>query len=283
MGVQVPPRTRMKRLVTDEAFYTPDQLAARCVSRVQSVVAFNDFDLIVEPSAGSGVFYDLLPVSKRVGIDISSSRPDILASDFLSWSPTRSTDRIMTLGNPPFGARASLAFRFISHAATFSNIIAFILPRSFKKDSFLNRFPAQFHLLTSFDDHESFRTHKGDTAVKTVFQIWEKRTYERKKIWRPHTHPDFHMRHAHLSRVSPNALRELRSNYAFTIPQVGSDFRPRDVRLVERGSHWFIQPRQPGVHEVFQNCDFSFLNEMNTVVTSVSRADIVQAYSSAKG
>jgi predicted RNA methylase len=189
----------------------------------------------------------------------------------------------MTIGNPPFGARGSHAIQFMNHAATFSDVIAFILPRSFKKDTFYNRVNPYFHLTSSFDDHEYFRESDRSAQIKTVFQIWQRESDRRGKIARPRSHADFTMRHAHLSRVSEGALRQLRSQYEFTIPQVGSNFFPRDVHSVKRGSHWFIHPLQPGVREVFQKCDFSFLDDMNTAHKSLSKADIVQAYRSAKG
>jgi hypothetical protein len=91
------------------------------------------------------------------------------------------------------------------------------------------------------------------------------------------------MRHAHLSRVTPAQLAELRQRYEFAIPQVGFDFAPRNPHKLTKGSYWFIKPNVDGVFEVFANLDFSFLDGMNVAHKSLARADIIRAYMVAKG
>lgn len=75
-------------------------------------------------------------------------------------------------------------------------------------------------------------------------------------------------------------LIKLRNEYDFTIPQVGT-FTLKDSDVVDRGSHWFIQPCSPVVREIFERLDFTFLAGMNTAHASLSKADIVQAYEQA--
>lgn len=271
-----------KRHVTDEAYFTPPSLAADSLGVVTAHFPLADFDLIVEPSAGDGVFLDLLPADRRIGIDITPRRSDLVQQDFLRWFPSDPTKRILVIGNPPFGQRAALAIRFIRHAAGFADVIAFILPRSFNKDTFQNRVPLEFHLVASQNLDDAFRIGGNrEQRVRTVFQVWERRESYRDAAKRPDSHPHFRLKHAHLSRVSPNQLAELRDEFPFTIPQVGLTFRPQDTATVEKGSHWFIQPLAPGVRDVFDRLDFSFLEDMNTAHTSLSKADIVQAYETA--
>jgi len=86
------------------------------------------------------------------------------------------------------------------------------------------------------------------------------------------------MRHCHLSRVSADELARLRNTYAFTIPQVGADFAPRDPGQVTKGSHWFIRPKAPGVRDRFERLDFGFLEGMNTAHMSLAKRDIIRAY-----
>lgn len=267
----------VKRVVGSEAFFTAPELAQQCVEFVQRSFPIEDFDLIVEPSAGDGVFLRQLPQGRSIGIDVSPQGPDVLKADFLSWVPPRE-GRILVIGNPPFGQRAALAVRFIQHAATFADVIAFVLPRSFNKETFQFRVPLQFHLIDSFQPDLPFRTASGKATIKTVFQVWERGNNPRQHVRRPTSHPDFAMVHAHLSRTSDSALAQLRGASDFTIAQVGQDFRPRDAGSVTRGSHWFVTGRVPGVREVFARADYTFLADMNTAHTSLSRADIVQAY-----
>jgi len=268
----------VKRQVTGELYFTAPHLAARCVEFVAARCDLASFDLIVEPSAGEGVFLSLLPADRRIGLDISPAHPEITQADFLSWRPGKALDRILTIGNPPFGQRAAIAVDFIQHAASFSDTIAFILPRSFNKYTFQNRVPREFHLLDSFDCDDFCDPQGSACKVSAVFQIWYRQTTLRDLVVLPSSHPDFEMCHAHLSRISAARLSQLRTDYEFTVPQVGSDFRPRAVDSVTKGSHWFIKPKVPGVKQRFELLDFSFLDGMNTAHKSLSRKDIVAAY-----
>ena len=268
----------MKRQVDKEQFFTPQHVAEACVALAQSTIDFNAFDVIVEPSAGVGTFLDLLPADRRIGIDIDPQRSDLIAADFLGWRPEANAGRVLVIGNPPFGQRAALAVAFITHACTFADVVAFILPRSFRKYTFQNRVPRTFHLQASLDCDEFVTRDGTPVSVKTVFQVWRKQDALRDLVHPPDKHPHFDMKHAHLSRVSPEQRAALRRDYAFTIPQVGSDFRPRSVDDVTQGSHWFIRPLVDGVQERFTELDFSFLDDMNTAHKSLSKRDIIAAY-----
>lgn len=271
----------VKRIVGKEQYFTDPLLAKKSVGFLDSIFPLQGFDLIVEPSAGDGGFLRLLPENKRVGVDIDPQpgMDELIESDFLSWSPGVAEGmRVLTVGNPPFGQRSALAFKFIHHASEFSEVIAFILPRSFKKYTFQNRMPDYFHLAGEFDCDE-FYTPDGKVAkVKSVFQVWEKKAAKRDKLQLAVSHPDFEMKHAHLSRITDEELEKMRTEYPFTIPQVGANFLPRDSAEVTQGSHWFIKPLVAGVRERFEQADYSFLSGMNLAHTSLGKADIIRAY-----
>ena len=239
------------------------------------------FGLIVEPSAGAGAFFTCLPPETRIGLDILPLHDEVAPIDFLNWEPDPDHGRVLTIGNPPFGRRAKLAVQFIEKAAEFSDVIAFILPRSFNKYTFQNRVPSAFHLVDSLECEE-FETPDGaPLTIKSVFQIWEKRDTPRAKPKAVRTHPDFELRHAHLSRVTPAQMALLHQEYEFAIPQVGKTFTPRDAATITKGSHWFVKPNKPGVRKKFENLDFTFLDNMNVNLKSISKADIVAAYQAA--
>jgi hypothetical protein len=264
--------------VGHEQYFTDPDLAARCVTFAASVLAFEDFELFVEPSAGGGSFLRLLPADRRIGIDLEPRDGEIARADFLQWEPPPVSGPILTIGNPPFGQRAALAMEFLARACTFSEAVAFILPRSFNKYTFQDRVDPRFHLLGGFDC-DGFHDLNGDTrAIKAVFQVWSRGHQDRPLTVHATTHPDFDMRHCHLSRASAAELAGLRTTYAFTIPQVGSDFSPRDPERVTRGSHWFIRPKVPEVRRRFERLDFGFLDGMNTAHKSLSKKDIIVAY-----
>jgi len=177
---------------TLDQFFTKGDVAARCLETLDRhmIGATGDW-LWIEPSAGGGVFFDLMQFPK-IGLDIMSQRADITQTDFLSWHPCHLNRKIAVVGNPPFGKNASLARRFFDHAAEFADIIAFILPRTFEKPAFLNRLNRHMHLvLAHVLDEYSFEFDGAPYSVPTVFQIWERRETLRPVSQSIRTHRDF--------------------------------------------------------------------------------------------
>lgn len=272
---------RTKRIVDREEYYTSHDLAEMCVDFTKRYLSFDSFQYVLEPSAGDGVFGRLLPETKRICIDIHPRSEIVEKCDFLRWHPPLLHGPILTIGNPPFGQRAALAVKFFERACTFSDAVAFILPRSFRKHTFLNRIDPMFHLAGQFDC-DSFRTPDGEPlSVKSVFQVWVKRAIARETIQLATTHDHFSLKHFHLSRTSPEGLEAARRNYDFAIAQVGANFRPKDPIDVAAGSYWFVKAHREGVREVFERLDFSFLEGTNTAFMSLSKKDIIQAYDDA--
>jgi hypothetical protein len=272
---------RVKRTVDLEQFYTCRILAAKCLASVEKHFEIASFRVVLEPSAGDGAFFSILPESNRIGIDLDPMAQGIIEADFFHWEPPLFEDNILTIGNPPFGQRGSLAVEFVNRACQFSRVVAFILPRTFRKDTFFNRVDSRFHLVEQFDC-DDFRTPSGEkVAVKSVFQIWERRNKKRPPISRDLTHEDFDLKHAHLSRISQEELLNLRVDFDFAIAQVGSNFVPKDVFEVTKGSYWYVKELKPGVREVFEKLDFGFLDGLNLSFKSLSKKDIIQAYNTA--
>ena len=125
-----------------DQFYTKPEV----VDRVLSLINCSLFDYVVEPSAGAGDFLRRLPKDTRVGIDLEPADPEIEQGDFFDFKPA-TTKNVLTIGNPPFGKNSSLAVKFFNHAASFSDCIAFIVPRTFRKPSIINRLHQNFHLI----------------------------------------------------------------------------------------------------------------------------------------
>ena len=90
-----------------DKFYTKQEVAKKCLS----VLDLDKYDAILEPSAGSGAFFYLLPENKREGIDIAPDlEEDILEADFLQYFPAWSgKKKYLVVGTPPFGKNRSLA------------------------------------------------------------------------------------------------------------------------------------------------------------------------------
>ena len=173
-------------------FYTKPEIAKKCIAAMN----IEEFSLIVEPSAGHGDFLAALPEGKEViAMDIDPKHPEVIEQDFFNFH-VESHGKIAVIGNPPFGKNSAQAVAFIKHAATFADTIGFILPRTFKKTSIINKLPKNLFLKGEVELPErAFYVECGDTiedfGLRGVFQIWEKTDNLRKKIIEEKTHPDF--------------------------------------------------------------------------------------------
>lgn len=120
-----------------DQFFTHRDVAQYCYDSLRQWMhrdgARPDKYHFIEPAAGTGTFYDLLPNDRRVGIDIVAFRDEYERADFLSWQPAE--ERCYALiGNPPFGYRAWLALAFMNHAAKFADYVGMILPMAFQSE-----------------------------------------------------------------------------------------------------------------------------------------------------
>lgn len=97
-----------------DKFYTIPSIVDKCINDIQSKYDFNNFDLIIEPSAGNGSFFTKIPPTvKKIGIDILPEHPDIIEQDFFNYIPDDNKKNILVIGNPPFGKVSSLAIKFL--------------------------------------------------------------------------------------------------------------------------------------------------------------------------
>lgn len=172
-----------------DKFYTIPSYSKKCIDTVFNL--YDNWDLIIEPSAGNGSFLTQLPKSNTIGIDISPEHPDIIKKDFFEYSPPDRNNKILTIGNPPFGKVSSMAIKFFNHAAQWANVIAFIVPRTFRKISVQNKLNPYFHLIYDEDTPTNPCSFSPSMAVKCCFQIWEKREEPRIIKSLPTNHSDW--------------------------------------------------------------------------------------------
>jgi hypothetical protein len=161
-----------------DQFFTDKETASYCYNKAIEILAqlcdLGDYTFI-EPSAGDGSFYNLMPSTKRVGIDIEPKCGGVIQGDFLKWRPDGAKN--VCVGNPPFGLRGHLALKFINHAAEFSEFVCFVLPQLFDsngKGSCKSRVKGM-NLIHSEVVNSAFYYPDGkNVAVNVVFQVWAK-------------------------------------------------------------------------------------------------------------
>ncbi len=173
-----------------DQFYTNPDTAIRCYDTLKQLVNIDAFDVLLEPSAGTGSFFDIMDCSKRVGIDIDPKTEGIIQTDFFDYSPDISK-KYLVVGNPPFGKVSSLAVKFFNKSAEFADCIAFIIPRTFKRVSIQNKLDLHFRLVYSGDLTVNPCCFTPPMTAKCCFQIWVKTTEIREKVVYDKTHPDF--------------------------------------------------------------------------------------------
>lgn len=172
-----------------DKFYTTPYYAKKCIDIVYSLYKSSDFDLVVEPSAGNGSFFNQIINENKIGIDISPDAPNILKMDFFNYIPDSNKKKILVIGNPPFGKVSSLAIKFFNYSAEWAYIIAFILPRTFRKPSVQNKLNKNFHLI--YDIDIPTKCFIPNMMAKCCFQIWEKKENSRKYIDLSTIHKDW--------------------------------------------------------------------------------------------
>jgi hypothetical protein len=171
-----------KRVITDQ-FYTKQDVSSKCINLFLKRIKLSDNDIIIEPSAGDGSFSDYFRENEYNidSYDIDPRKEYIKKQDFLDFDiDYYEGQNVHCIGNPPFGRQSSLAKKFIKKNASFCNTISFILPKSFRKQSFQKSFPLNFHLVEEIDlDKNSFIIDGKTHNVPCIFQIWVKKDEER--------------------------------------------------------------------------------------------------------
>jgi hypothetical protein len=210
----------------------------------------------------------------QIGLDIASVRSDVLKADFLRWHPGKSNRRVAVVGNPPFGKNAALARAFINHAAGFADVIAFILPRTFEKSSFINKLDQRLHLISQHAlDENSFEFDGEPYSVPTVFQIWERRRTLRPLNAQVTRHPDF-------SFVTAD-------NAHFAFQRVGARAGLASVEGLQKSpqSHYFLKARENyrTLLERLSAIDWTPIKTRTAGNPSIGKGELIAAYSARHG
>lgn len=253
-----------------DKFYTQVEVAKECIDLVPDL---NTYDLIIEPSAGSGNFSSQLDC---IAYDIEPEGDNIIKQDWLTTKPIKDK-HILVIGNPPFGTRSSLAKTFIRHSQFIgAETIAFILPDTFSKlsNQSVSLFPENWKLIVEHKLSNSNFTIQESTKpyyVPCTFYVWTKRdsniNLRQIKI---EINEDFEF----LPRGDQKA--------DFTIN--GNSGKVKELYEVtnNKAEHYIKAKRKSAeeLKEIFKNLNYTFLSSVNGNNAWIGQQEILKAYTS---
>lgn len=178
-----------RRVTGKEQFYTPQELAQSLTAQISPLVGGLEGKLVIEPAGGTGAFINAakdLGATRVLSFDIEPKSDGVQLGDFLE-ADLADIKGAITISNPPFGRNNSLSIPFFNKAAHHSDYIAFIVPRSWRKWSVINRLNRNFHLIHDQDLSIDYVDDLGEMVwqksnLRTCFQLWERRASQRDLI-----------------------------------------------------------------------------------------------------
>jgi predicted RNA methylase len=261
------PKLGNKRVTGKEQYYTPAHLAESLMAEVQTVVPNLSRRVIIEPAGGTGSFIKAASaagVTQFLSFDIEPKHENVTRGNFLDEDLT-AIDAV-TISNPPFGRNNSLSIPFFNKAANHSEFICFIVPRSWRKWSVINRLDRRFHLIADHDIQIDYEDDAGEKlSVKnnlaTCFQIWQ-----RKDTLRP------------LYSVSDKGIIEKTDSknadvaltiFGFSCGKVMTEFerKPNSTKM-------FLKLKHPEALKALQTVDFSKFYKNTAYTQALSLPEI---------
>lgn len=282
-GEIVEEQNKNVKIVREEGldkFYTIPSCSKNCIDKVDELYDSTKWDLTVEPSAGNGSFLNQISSVNKIGIDISPEDPNIIKQDFFDYSPPSNKTNVLVIGNPPFGRVSSLAIKFFNHSAKWASVIAFIIPRTFRKSSVQNKLDRWFHLVYDEEIPNNPCCFSPQMMVKCCFQIWERKSTKRELSEMSTTHSDWEF-----LKMGPNDEK------GQPTPPLDADFAMRAYggkigeiktsglnELRPKSWHWFkTKMNKTDLIDRFSQLDYS--NSLNTArQNSMGRGELVQLY-----
>lgn len=280
-------------MLQHDQFYTQPPTAAACLRYFYQAARWcglrTDELHYLEPSAGTGSFYDQLPADRRRGIDIAPQHPEVSQADFLAdqttlWTHPRATS--VVIGNPPFGHRAGQAIAFFNRAAALADTIAFIVPVSFKKYRIHRHLHQDFAWIGAYPlPRAAFYTKSRSVyAINTEFQVWTRRAFTGKNLRQlappPIHHPDFVL---HQYNNTTAALGVFTRRFAFAVPAQGyQDYsrRERTSSGCEKTKQWMLFDAScPKIIKRLWQMDFKGIAyNCGTIVPGFRKNDVIREY-----
>jgi hypothetical protein len=266
----VKPRLGNTRTTGKEQFYTPPALAKTLLAEVAKHVPDLAERTMIEPAGGTGAF---IKAAKKFGIanvisfDIEPKHKEVSLGNFLESEIA--AKHAVTISNPPFGRNNSLSIPFFNKAADSSDYICFIVPRSWRKWSVINRLDQRFHLIADVDLQIDYVDDNDDqistkNRLATCFQIWQKR-----KTKRPIVKV---VDNQFIKKVKPQD-----ADVSLTIFGYGCGRLKTEFKREPNSTQMFLKLNHPRALEALQSVDFSrfFKNTAYTEALSLQEINFL--------
>lgn len=238
-----------RRVTGKEQFYTPPAVARDVVAKVLELVPEAADRVWLEPAGGTGAFIDAAAeagVTEIVSFDIEPRHPQVEEGDFLVQDLR--LRGAVAVSNPPFGRNNALSVPFFNRCADHCEVIAFIVPRSWRKWSVLNRLDRRFHLISDEELSINYVNVEGEDVyernnLRTCVQIWKRGDHEREVV----TVPDMGI----VEKTTPQDADVALTIFGYSCGTVKTEFPRRKVT-----TEMYLRLTHPRALEALQAVDF---------------------------
>ena len=282
-----------------DQFYTKPIIATQCFSIANDFIEILNIEkpFYVEPSAGTGSFYNLMPKDRRLGLDIEPKCNGVIKQDYLVFNLTSIKQPAVVIGNPPFGKMNKLTTAFVNISAYYADLIAFIVPATFHRYHYAKRLKAQLRLIsvTELPDDSFYKPDGSDYKIPCQFLVWSKKlgsfTDLRERELGATIHPDFEMIFLSGSK-DPKFERKKVPNHRgkqFSFGTMAQGYiGSKHVGIIEESltkvtpdRNWLLfYTNDPEVKQRLLSIDFKALyNKYEFIHSGFGKVDVVEEYS----
>lgn len=154
-----------------DQYFTKPEVVQRCLDELGDP---SSYDLVIEPSAGSGAFLNAVRHKNKIGLDIDPQHKAVVLADWLEYDVPDRYNSVLVVGNPPYGQYHKLSSAFIRRAMSFENVqtIGFILPNVYRKYTRQRIIPQHWRIVSITDlGRDCFTLDGKDYHVPTSFFV----------------------------------------------------------------------------------------------------------------
>lgn len=156
----------MSSKIENDKYYTPIEIAKKCIDKTYEIIGKDRITEIIEPSAGNGSFSN--QIDNCIAYDIAPEFKGIIQQDFLQLELPYKSGRLI-IGNPPFGSRNNMSLQFFKKSVELAQYIAFIQPISQFNN---NQQMYHYDLIKSIDLGKVL--FSDNKEVHCCFNIWKR-------------------------------------------------------------------------------------------------------------